>query len=259
MPPIVGTPPTPQQKAAFAAAANLAPEKSLARIQELAKFVFSSVAVIGTLLTGLGLFTDLGKVLENSWAIGDVPLPVALAGISLFCASCAIWPKMSTVDLSRLDQVEAWYRRQILRRGIWMTLSLALFSAAILFATLTGVDVGEAPARPIVSGSWKGPSKEATARVVASAEEVPDDWAMVTVVRGREHGGRWITLFHDWARPSGSGELAVEGEVQTGARFNKILATGRLYSEGEGRQLRGESVMVLKSTHVRKHPRAHGS
>lgn len=246
MAPIVGTPPTPQQKAAFAAAANLAPEKSLNRIQELAKFVFSSVAVIGTLLTGLGLFTDLGKVLENSWTIGDVPLPVALAGLSLFCASCAIWPKMSTVDLSRLDQVEAWYRRQILRRGIWMTLSLVLFSAAILCATFTGVEVKQAPSKPTISGSWKGPSKEATARVAASAEKVPDDWAMVTLVRGREPNGKWMTLFHDWTRPSGSGEMAVEGEVKTGPRFTKILAIGKLYSEGENRDLKGESVLVLR-------------
>ncbi len=255
MPPIVGTPPTPQQKAAFAAAANLAPEKSLTRIQELAKFVFSSVAVIGTLLTGLGLFTDLGKVLENGWAIGAVPLPVALAGLSLFSASCAIWPKMSTVDLSRLDQVEAWYRRQILRRGLWMTVSLALFSAAILCATFTGFDVVQAPTKPTISGSWKGPSGEATVRVAASAEKVPDDWAMVTLIRGREPGGKGRTLFHDWTRPSGSGELAVEGEVQTGAGFTKILAIGRLYAEGENRDLKGESVMVLR----RARPRTHGS
>jgi hypothetical protein len=252
-PPVVGAPPTPQQKAAFAAAANLSPEKSLLRIQELAKFVFSSVGVIATLLTGLGLFTDLGKVLENSWAIGDVPLPVAFAGTSLFCASCAIWPKMSSVDLADLNQVESWYRRQIVRRGIWMILSLALFSLAILCATFTGVGVDEAPSKPSIFGSWKGPAKEATARVGASAEAVPDDWAMVTIMRGREHGGRWKTLFHDWSRPNGSGELAVEGEVQADQRFGKIVAIGRLYSESEERNLESESAMVLRRGHHRKH------
>jgi len=247
--PIVGSAPTPAEKASFAAAANLVPEKSLARIQELAKFVFSNVAVIGTLLAGLGLFTDLGDVLENSAKLPspfeDVPLALAALGTSLFCASLAIWPKMSGVDLARLDEVENWYRRQILRRGLWMILSLALFSLAILMATFTGVGGGD-PEKPSISASWTGLGKDAAVKVSVEAEKVPEDWVLVTVVRGRESGGKLATIFRDRTRPGADGALKVAGEIGVGESFDRIESTALLYSDEKGAKPSGESSLILR-------------
>ncbi len=248
---IVGRPPTPAQKAAFAAAANLAPEKSLLRIQELAKFVFSNVAVIGTLLAGLGLFTDLGGVLENSWKLPapfeDVPLPVAALGLSLFCASLAIWPKMSGVDPSLLSEVEGWYRQQIVRRGSWMILSLAFFSAAILVATFTGAGNLDDPEKPTISASWTGLEKDAKVKVAIKVEKVPDEWALVTVVRGFGPDGKPVTILRDRTRPSADGELAVAGEVGVGERFERIESTARLLSDdAPASEPEAESKLVLR-------------
>ena len=242
---IVGRPPTPAQKAAFAAAANLAPEKSLLRIQELAKFVFSNVAVIGTLLAGLGLFTDLGGVLLAPFE--DVPLPVAALGMSLFCASLAIWPKMSGVDPSLLSEVEGWYRRQIVRRGSWMILSLAFFSAAILVATFTGAGNLDDPEKPAISASWTGLEKDAAVKVAIKVEKVPDEWVLVTVVRGFGPDGKPVTIFRDRTRPSADGELAVAGEVGVGERFERIESTARLLSDdAPATEPEAESKLVLR-------------
>ena len=240
--PIVGTRPSAAQQAALAAAANMTPDKSLARTQELAKFVFSNVAVIGTLLVGFGLFTNLGDVLENSWQLPEpfegVPVAVAALGLSLFCASLAIWPKMSSVNPSRLADVEAWYRRQIVRRGTWMILSLALFSLAILVATFSGIGSAGKPEKPAISASWTGLGADTTLKVSTGAKKVPNDWSMVTVVQGRkrkpqghEHqqGSKWVTIFRDRARPNADGELSVSGEVNVGRRFTKVRSTARLY------------------------------
>jgi hypothetical protein len=227
------------------------PEKSLARIQELAKFVFSNVAVIGTLLTGLGLFTDLGAVLENSWKLPapleDVPVAVAALGLSLFCASLAIWPKMSGVDLWDLDAVEGWYRRQILRRGIWMILSLILFSTAILVATLTGAGSLEKPKDPALSASWTGLEKDSKVKVTATAENVPSDWTMITIVRGYRLKGKATTIFRDWTRPDAAGELSVSGEIGVGEAFKKIESSSRFHAEGDAPgKFRGSSSRVIK-------------
>ncbi len=234
---IVGRPPSAEEKAGFAAAANLAPKESLLRIQELAKFVFTNVAVVGTLLTGLGLFTDLGAVLEESWNLPSpfegVPVAVAALGLSLFCASLAIWPKMSSVDPSRLAEVNAWYERQIKRRGLWMTASLILFSAAILVATFTGTGSADEPEKPSISASWIGLGDEATVSIAAKAEKVPSKWTMVTLVQGRQAGedgekGKLVTIFRDRTQPNSAGELAVEGEIGVGERFSTIESSARL-------------------------------
>jgi hypothetical protein len=245
--PIVGKPPGPDDKADFAAAANLAPDKSLLRIQELAKFVFSNVAVIGTLLTGLGLFTDLGDVLENSIKIGDVPLPVAALGTSLFCASLALWPKISSVDLSRPKEVNRWYRQQIVRRGLWMTLSLTLFSGAILVATFTGIGSADDPEKPAISVGWTGLGEEAVVKFSVEAASVPDDWTMVTVVRGTNLKGKPVTIFRDRTRPDAEGALKVAGEVGVGQRFGRIESSARLYAPGDGsKEPSAESSQVVK-------------
>jgi hypothetical protein len=257
--PVVGAPPTAAQKAAFGAAANLAPDKSLARIQELAKFVFSNVAVVGTLLAGLGLFTNLGNVLANSWKLPSpfegVPVAVAALGLSLFCASLAIWPKMSNVDSSRLAEVKAWYRRQIFRRGVWMILSLALFSLAILVATFTGIGDDDDPAKPAISASWTGIGADATVKVSVGAESVPGDWTMVTVVQGRKSvspghkrppKAKWMTIFRDRTRPNADGELAVSGEINVGKRFTKVRSAARLYPHEKHPHPHLQSDLVLK-------------
>jgi hypothetical protein len=249
--PIIGKPPGPDDKADFAAAANLAPDKSLLRIQESAKFVFANVAVIGTLLTGLGLFTDLGDVLENSAIVslpwGDVPVPVLALGLSLFCASVALWPKMSSVELARPDEVNRWYRQQIFRRGLWMIASLALFSSAILVATLTGISSIDEPEKPSISASWTGIGEEAAIKVSVEAEKVPHDWTMITSVRGTSPSGKQRTIFHDRTQPDADGALTVAGEIEVGERFGRIESTAYLVSDkGEDPGLESKSVIKGK-------------
>jgi hypothetical protein len=245
--PVVGSKPSAEEDAAFDAAAHLAPDKSLTRIQELAKFVFANVAVVGILLTGLGLFTDLGEVLESSWTVpwaGDVPLAVAALGLSLAAASFAVWPKMSSVDLTRLDEVNAWYGRQIVRRGFWMIVSLALFSTAILLATFTGSGSLDEPEKPSISASWTGTGKDATVKVTVKAEKVPDDWTMVTETHQKKASGK-VLIFRDQTRPSADGELTVAGEVGVGESVGRIESVSRLYS---GEDLTGEAESETKLT-----------
>ena len=246
----VGTPPSAAEETGFAAAANLAPDKSLARIQELAKFVFANVAVVGTLLTGLGLFTDLGEVLENSPTLGgpfnDVPVALAALGSSLLCASFAIWPKMSSVDLARLDEVEDWYTWQIRRRGFWMIVSLALFSIGIAVATFSGTGAAKEPEKPSISGSWTGAGDKATVKIAVEAEEVPDGWLMVTTVWAKEAGGQ-TRIFSNRTRPDADGALKVAGEIGLGEAIKpeSVESQVRLFDPGGGGEDEAESTMTL--------------
>lgn len=245
--PIVGSKPTADEKAAFDAAAHLGPDKSLTRIQELAKFVFTNIAVVGTLLTGLGLFTDLGEVLENTWKVPwaeDVPLAVAALGLSLAAASFAVWPKMSSVDLAQLDKVNAWYRRQIIRRGLWMIVSLAFFSTGILLATFTGSGRLDEPEKPSISASWTGVGDKATVKITAKVEKVPHEWTMVTETHQKNAGGKAL-IFRDQTRPSADGELTVAAEVGVGMSAGRIESVSRLYS---GENLTGKAESESKLT-----------
>jgi hypothetical protein len=175
-----------------------------------------------------------------------VPLAVLLVGLSLFCASCAIWPKMTSVDLTQLDAVQEWYRRQILRRGIWMTLSLFFFSAGILAATFTGISFAEdEPDKPSISGSWTGSGKDAVVKVAVKTEDVPEGWLMVTAVYGHKDGAAERRIFYDRTRPGADGEVAVAGEVGVAPDVTKVKATVRLYSESESDEPESESDLTL--------------
>lgn len=241
-----GREPTAEEKIAFAAAANLVPEKSLARTQELAKFVFSSIGVIGTLLTGLGLFTDLGDVLDSTLKVEGIPLALLFVGLSLTFAALALLPEMKRVDLSRLDQVESWYRRQIKWRGRAVQLSLALFTLAIVAAAAAGFDSDAAsPDKPSITGGWTGLGKEAVVKVAAKTADVPEDWLMVTTVYAHKDAAAEKRVFYDLTRPNSDGEVAVAAEVQVVEGVKRVKATVRLYPGDVDDEPEAESDLVL--------------
>lgn len=143
MPDIVGDPPTPNELMWLAAAQELSPDKSLAQIQDISKFLVASVAVVGTLITAFGLIGP-NAVRRNA---GGLFLAVILAVGSLILALLAAAPRDAKLNLADLTAVESWYGPQIFWRGRAATASAITLGLAILIAGVTAlVSSSTAPA-----------------------------------------------------------------------------------------------------------------
>ncbi len=89
---VMGRPPDPTEQFWIDAATKITPEtldKSVERLDTHGKFLFSTVSVIGTLLSGFGILSPSGAtVLHNKWIL----FPVGCACLSLALAMMGITP-----------------------------------------------------------------------------------------------------------------------------------------------------------------------
>jgi hypothetical protein len=127
-----------------AAAEELVPAKSLARIDERAKQVVTSVGIVGTLVTGLGLVAG-ARFEAAGW-------PRWLAVAAVVCAVLAVVAALGVLlvrfprralRLSDVTAVERFYRRQFQRVYFAIAAGAALLVALLLAgAAAVGILVG---------------------------------------------------------------------------------------------------------------------
>jgi len=163
-------PPTPRQQAWAALAAELTPAKSLQRLDAATARVVSTVSIVATLLTGLGLIaaglanlTDAARVLAG--------VSVGLAVLAVLAALAA-----QTVTITRglnatnLRAVEDWYvRRFELRAPLARAASVLLVLATAAAGSAAVVTLVGAPAEPptLAVTRTADPSPPATSTLTA--------------------------------------------------------------------------------------------
>jgi hypothetical protein len=126
--------PDPRVLAWQALAEELTPAKSLARMDAATARVLTSVSVVGTVLTGLGLLAA-GRPARNAAAEG---LALAAVGTAVLAVACALTAQVLTirrgVNTNNLVAVRAWYRDQFRRRAYPARAASVLLLAALLLA-----------------------------------------------------------------------------------------------------------------------------
>jgi hypothetical protein len=127
-----------------AAAAELTPARSLARIDAHARQVVGTVSVVGTLLTGLGLVAG-DQVATSAVARWLAVAAVAAAVAAVVVAwSCQLLRLVARFTPGNLVEVQAWYRRQFRRAyGVWaagvlLLVAIVVAAAAALVVLATG-------------------------------------------------------------------------------------------------------------------------
>ena len=137
-----GVPPPPR----------ITPAKSLERIEAKATFVFSSVALIGTIIAGFGVVSGASSRLveHRPWT----EAVIGLLGAALACALIATLPSLrSRMRTQDVEAVRRYYTFNIYARG-WLTrLALLLFSAAFAIALWLLFVAGE-QAIPALELQW---------------------------------------------------------------------------------------------------------
>ena len=219
--------PTAEDQQWHAAAEQLSPQKSLERTQTLAGFVFANVAVVGTLLTGLGAAVDGGVVLRESPHFIGVPLPILFVGVSLLAASLAMFPKLGRVNPARPDEVKSWYSGQILRRGIAAIVSLTAFSAAIVAAIAS---FGSRSLSDVqISASRTGNGSGASLAVSVKVTRAPRKARALTTVNGTTRRGAPRHLLFARTRADASGALAVDASLNHMGRYTRLVVHSRVF------------------------------
>ena len=131
-----GKAPSPVEQMWIAAAPALTPDKSLQRIQDSAKQLFTSVAAVTALITGFGLIS--GANLRANPAL--LILAIALTAVSLTLAMASLIVNPQKVRITSIESVRDYYEHDLLWKGRFIQFGGISFALALLFAA--------APRRP---------------------------------------------------------------------------------------------------------------
>jgi len=134
---IIGQPINAREQAIIAAAASLTYDKRLDRIGSTAQLVLSSLVVVGTVLTGFGLFADPANRLRASPELYIGPLVLAIAAALL--ALAALLPWGGSPNPANITKVESHFKVQVLVRGTLAAGAMLALAAAVAWAGWTTV------------------------------------------------------------------------------------------------------------------------
>ena len=139
----IGRRPTPQESGLVSAAAALAPEKPLARLDEFGKYLLGLASLAATLFTGFGIMTA-DSVSSSPWFL----VPAFLFCVALGLAVSGITPRPGSVKVNDLNDVQRHYTSLVTNRGrfVWwagLTFAAAIFTVPLAFFMAKGPDLLE--------------------------------------------------------------------------------------------------------------------
>jgi signal transduction histidine kinase len=222
---VAGEPVTEEDEIWEAASAELTPDKSLARVEEKAKYVVTNVGLIGTLLTGLGVLAATQLPPESPaypFAVAAAVLAAAGVILAFFSLLLRITPAVAPGNLT---QVEAWYTDQLRRAGI-VRIAGALLLLGIVLAAVAGIlaVVNRDPARPVLLLQVSGEGQKVKLLSTATFTGLAAGDTLRTQTVGVDTKGRRILLAQaiTGADRDGKASTSVEIEVKKLSNYQSV-------------------------------------
>jgi hypothetical protein len=234
-PVVRGRPPTPEQEVWLAAGEAMTPERSLEAGAALGRFVFSSVAVIGTVITGVGLAKPASGVLT--------PLTAVLITVSLVFAVVALTPTLGRVNPSDLRQVRRSYRRRITVRGVCAMLSAVGLAGAIVAAAWTGLRDQDRPVSSITA-AITGHGANAKLSASVAIRELSHGSVAEVAVDGVTADDDETRLCSSVWRNNRGGSVTAACDVNGLSAYRQIQISTVVHSDGQ-RLLSGSSSLTV--------------
>jgi hypothetical protein len=232
---VVGEPVSPSDQMWLDAAADLTPDKSVARIEDNAKYLLGGIAVIGTLITGLGVFTS-NKVASHPVAL----LPtVVLTAASLAAAALALVPHGESVSIDDVAAIKRFYQADIRTRGRLVQAAGVLFGLALLATSIPAVVISAAkhpaPAGPYVSADLFRKGNILTLVIQVHAVHLAPDGYVTTDVSTKA-GGAYLIQDRATADASGAVNESASTGVPGGANTVQIVSAALSHGKTVGSQ-----------------------
>lgn len=229
-----GRPPTAAEEILIDVAGKLTPDKSIERLDTQGKYLFSTVSIVGILLTGFGIFSPLGaNVLRNPWLL----IPIALACLSLAFAMIGLTPMVHKVDVGDITSVRNYYNHIIRERGryiFWgsVAFALSLLSVAIVLTVI----LRPSPLMPAISTRLAGSGEKATLTSKIELQELPRSGIVETSITGfkdTKTGPQQTLLFKDVTRADQSGKISIQSELDKVNEYKWFVITNKVTSDNK--------------------------
>ncbi len=243
--PQLGKPPDAEDTFWLDVAAKMTPDKSIERLDAHGKYLFSTVSVVGTLLTGFGIFSPLGAAaLRNPWFL----FPVAFACLSLALAMIGITPQPDRVDRRDILSVRRHYNDLIQRRGrfvFWagLAFALSLLSVGIVLVFF----LRAAPVTPAISVRLIETGNKTTLTGKIEVQELPRSGLAETEIlglKGTKKGPEQTILFKDVSRADQAGKITVLAELDQVHSYERFVVQTKIKSHDK--VLYEERVMLTR-------------
>lgn len=232
-------PPTATDQILSTAAKTLAPDKSLERAESQAKYLFSTVTIFGTLLTGFGLLSG-NKAIANQPALLTVPL--ALICISLALSMYVLTPRRGVVNLDNLVDVERYFGKLIQSRGRVILVAGILFALALISVI---------PIMAIANQNRINATLTAKATRATDSDNIsatfkyeglpPGSQATVTAIATRTDGTT-IPVFEQISKSQGGGDFS--GDIAVPEKTEVKLLTIRAKATHDGSSIHDDSITL---------------
>ncbi|MEU7906605.1 hypothetical protein [Actinoplanes sp. NPDC049118] len=213
-----------------AAGAELAPAKSLARVDERAKQIVTNVSLVGSLLTGLGLVA--GAKLDRSTPAKTLAIAAVCAALFAIVVALTSMLLRFTPALTPANvlEVEEWYRRQfrwaygVIAGGVLLLVAVLLAGAAAL-VVLIGAGGADEPA---VSAQIAGTGTDAKLTAQVGFTGATPGQTLYTEVVGVDAAGSRTILVQSVTRAGDTASVASTAEVAGVSRYAAIELTATL-------------------------------
>jgi hypothetical protein len=201
-----------------AAAAELAPEKSLARVATNSKYMIATVTVVGSALTGLGL-VGASTLSTHPQAGFLAAIAVVLAGAAVVLALSTLVLRSRPVNLENLAAVKQWYADEFGRAKFvrWAGILLVLAVITALSAGLTATLVRDQQMTIGLQVMGTGASRSASIAVTAgdlSSNAIATVW-----LYGVPSSGAPATLIVAQQSADSSGAITVKATVDKVSQY----------------------------------------
>ena len=210
-----GIPPTESDNYWLEQGSKISPDKSIERIDTHAKYLFSIVSVVGTLLTGFGIFGPTTiPGLRSPWLI----IPVAFAALSLALAMMGITPSLDKISLWDVYSIRDHYNSLIRKRGRFVFLAGMCFSMSLFTAgTILLISSFHSPGiNPSIAVRFLGSSDNAVLSAKIEFNNLPRFGLVETQIDGArefKQDVRSTILFKDLTQADLSGNSMVTAEL----------------------------------------------
>ncbi|MBP0455713.1 hypothetical protein J5Y04_40260 [Kitasatospora sp. RG8] len=205
------------------AAKELAPEKAAPRVAAHAKFVVTTVALVGTALSAVGL-VSADRISHQDAAQA---LAVSAAGVALLAVVMALYtvvPRLGRVNLDDLATVRRWYEKE-LRRGFWAALAGWLLVLAVVLAGVAGVLAALSSSPSYRLGLQDaGLAAKHTVSVKASVQDVSPGTTVTVEVTARDDSGAQAVIVRGTGMADSSGNATVDASAALEQPFHGYAA-----------------------------------
>jgi hypothetical protein len=174
------------------AQADLAPAKSIARINDNAKFLAGSVTLVGSIFTSVGLISiDRFRVNGVAAALGGIA--ALLATLAVLVAIGSLVLRVRSIQIANLADVRSWYMSQ-LHKGIVLAGAGWVLVASIVLGACATFIVLVTPPNPSLSLQLSGQGSTSTLSAKTSLQGLTPGTRVETQVAGENSGSSPVPL-----------------------------------------------------------------